>query len=512
MRKIRDIIRLHCESGLSANRIASSLNVARSVVQECLRRIKAAGLTWPLPADLDDGTLEARLYPSPRPVGVKTLPDWSHVHQQMRRKGLTLELLWHEYQEAAAEPYSYAQFCHLYRQWTGKLNLVMRQEHRAGEKLFVDWSGQTATVTDPETGEVKRTQIFVAVWGASNYTYAEACWSQETYNWIGAHVRAFEYFEGVPAIVVPDCTKTAVTKCDRWDPELNLHYSQMARHYGTAIIPARPRRPKDKAKVEKGVQVVQRWILAALRNQQFFSLEELNRAIWILLEELNHRKFKKWDGTRATFFNTIDKPAMKQLPQQRYEDDEWRKAKVHPDYHVEVKGAYYSVPYQLIGKVVEVRITPTVVECFHENIRVASHRRDRQRKHSTYREHMPRAHQTYLDWTPERLVSWASKIGPSTTKLIKTTLESTEHPQQAYRRCLGVLSLEKQFGCDRLDAACRRALTFSYWSCASIRSMLKHGLEEKVVQLPILSPTLHENVRGRDYYVTPENLTESELG
>lgn len=511
MRKIRDIIRLHSESGLSANRIALSLNVARSVVQECLRRIRAAELTWPLPADLDDNALESKLYPRERPVGAKTPPDWPYIHQQLRRKAVTLELLWHEYQAQAPMPYSYGQFCHLYRKWANHLNLVMRQDHKAGDKLFVDWSGKTASVTDPETGEVRQAQVFVAVWGASNYTYAEACWSQEMHNWIGAHVRAFEYFGGVPALVVPDCTKTAITKYDRWDPDVNLHYSQMARHYGTAILPARPRRPKDKAKVEKGVQVVQRWILAVLRNQQFFSLEELNGAIARLLEELNHRKFKKFDDTRATLFHTIDKPAMKPLPQLRYEDDEWRKAKVHPDYHIEVKGHYYSVPYMLVGKVVEVRVTPTVVECFHDNIRVASHKRDgRLRKHSTYREHMPRAHQSYLDWTPERLVSWAAKFGPSTTKLIKTTLESTEHPQLVFRRCLAVLSLEKHFGCDRVEAACRRALTFSHWSCASLRSMLKHGLEEKVVQLPILPPLRHENVRGREYYVATNSLTENE--
>jgi len=512
MRKIRDIIRLHQDGELSANRIAVCLNLARSVVQECLRRVRAAKLTWPLPVELDDTKLEEMLYPSRPKPGCRTVPDWSQIHQEMKKKGVTLELLWHEYQEQAELPYSYTQFCHLYRKWVGKLNLVMRQEHKAGEKLFVDWSGKTASVTDPSTGEVKPAQIFVAVWGASNYTYAEASWTQETPNWIGAHIRAFEFFGGLPEIVVPDCTKTAVIKTDRWDPELNLHYSEMSRHYRVAVIPARPGKPKDKAKVEKGVQVVQRWILAAIRHRTFLSLEELNSAIKDLLEDLNHRPFKKLDGTRATLFHGIDKPAMRPLPQQRYEDEEWRKAKVHPDYHVEVQGHYYSVPYQLVGRVVEIRVTPVVVECFHGGLRVASHRRDgRPRKHSTIREHMPRAHQTYLDWTPERLLNWAAKIGPSTTQLIKTTLDSTEHPQLVFRRCLGVLSLEKQYGCVRLDAACRRALTFGHWSCSSLRSMLKHGLEEKVVQLPLLPPIRHENVRGREYY-GPDSQTESESG
>ncbi len=415
--------------------------------------------------------------------------------------------------EQVSSPYSYAQFCHLYRQWASKLNLVMRQEHKAGEKLFVDWSGKTAHVVDPETGEVKSAQVFVAVWGASNYSYAEACWTQEQNNWIGAHVRAFEYFAGVPEIVVPDCTKTAVVKVDRWDPDLNLHYSQMARHYGIAIIPARPRKPKDKAKVEKGVQVVQRWILARLRNRTFLSLDELNVAIRELLESLNHRPFKKLEGTRASHFHAIDKPAMKPLPQLRYEDEEWRKAKVHPDYHVDVKGHYYSVPYQLVGKVLEIRITPTIVECFHQNVRVASHMRyGLKGKHSTIREHMPKAHQKYLDWTPERMINWAAKIGPSTKQLIQSTLDSAEHPQLVFRRCLGVLSMEKEFGRARLESACRKALTFGSWTCASLRSMLRHGLEEKIVQLPLLPPTCHENLRGRDYYLVSDSQTESELG
>lgn len=502
MRKIREIIRLHFENKLSGNAIAQSCNVSRSVVQECIRKAQRQNLSWPLPDDLDDVRLEQLLYPGNSVPGSRTAVDWEYIHREKRRPSVTLELLWQEYYEQAEKPYSYPQFCRLYLAWRKKLNLVMRQEHRAGEKLFVDWAGDTVRVRNQETGEVKDAQIFVAVWGASNYCYAEACWSQELNNWIGAHIRAFEFYGGVPEILVPDNTKSGVIKADRFDPELNVHYHQMARHYGTAIVPARPYKAKDKAKVEKGVQVVQTWILASLRNRDFFTLEELNAAIANLLDSLNNRPFKKLKGSRASWFNNIDRPAMKPLPSSRYEDEEWRKSKVHPDYHIEVHGHYYSVPYHLIGEVLDIRITPTTIECLFKNNRVASHKRDsRQSKHTTLREHMPKAHQKYLDWTPERFISWASKVGPATCELVKLALDSGDHPQQGFRRCFGILSLEKDFGAQRLESACIRALSVRCWSPSSLRSMLKHGLDRTVIQLPLVLPsTNHENLRGPRYY------------
>lgn len=505
MRKIREILRLHFEAGLSTNQIAASCNVARAVVQECMRRVRASGLAWPLPEELDDGSLERLLYPGAHPNNACTPPDFEQMNRENRRRGVTLELLWHEYQEKVEYPYSYSQYCRLYKQWQKKLNLVMRQQHKAGEKLFIDYAGQTARVIDPETGEIRKAQIFVAVWGASNYCYAEAVWTQKVPDWIASHVRAFEFFGGVPEVLVPDNLKSGITKVDRWDPEVNVHYLQMAKHYKTAIVPARPGKPKDKAKVEKGVQVVENWILAAIRNRDFFSLEELNAAIAELLDLLNNKPFKKLKGSRAGWFQSLDKPAMKPLPSTRYEDENWLKVRVHPDYHVEIEKHFYSVPYHLIGEQLDARVTPSTVELIHKNIRVASHIRDkRPYKHSTQREHMPKAHQKYADWTPGRFITWSKRIGPATSQLVSDTLDSAEdHPQQKFRRCLAVLSLEKDFGAERLEAACRRALELSYWSPSSLRSMLKHGLDRKVIQLPILPAIAHENIRGPEYYESP---------
>jgi transposase len=513
MRKIREIMRLHFELGLTANSIARSCNSARSVVQECLRKIKAAKLSWDQAQGMDDCALEALLYPGsgkyPRhPV----VPDWDHVHREKRRKGVTLELLWHEYQENVPVPYSYSQFARLYQAWCKQLNVVMRQEHIAGQKLFVDYAGHTAKVIDRSTGELRTAQIFVAVWGASNYCFAEATWKQDLPSWIGSHIRAFEFFGGVPEIVVPDNLKSGVTKPDRWDPELNVHYLQMARHYGTAIVPARPYKPRDKAKVEKGVQLVENWILAAVRNREFFSLEELNAAIAELLDLLNNRPFKKLKGTRAAWFNALDRQAMKQLPALRYEDEAWLKARVHPDYHVEVNKHFYSVPYHLIGEQLDIRVTQSIIECFYKNNRIASHKRDeRTGKHTTVREHMPKAHQKYAEWTPGRLLNWAAKIGPATRALIAATLDEGEDvPQQRYRRCLGVLALEKDFGPERLEAACRRAASLPGWSPSSLRSMLRNGLDRKVIQLPLppLPIYTHENIRGPEYYRNLEAAEE----
>lgn len=505
MRKIREIMRLHFEVGLSANSIASSCNCARSVVQECLRKVKAAKLSWMQASQMDDAALETLLYPGPgKYPRAPVAPDWDYIHREKRKKGVTLELLWHEYQEQVPVPYSYSQFARLYQRWCKLLNVVMRQEHIAGQKLFVDYAGQTAKVTDRQSGEVRFAQIFVAVWGASNYSYAEATWKQDLPSWIGSHVRAFEFFGGVPEILIPDNLKSAVTKPDRWDPELNVHYVEMARHYGTGIVPARSKKPRDKAKVEKGVQLVENWILAALRNREFFSLEELNGAIAELLDALNNRTFKKMKGTRASWFNALDRPAMKPLPATRYEDEDWLKARVHPDYHVEVKKHFYSVPYQLIGEQLDIRLTQTAVECFFKNNRVASHKRDeRAGKHTTIRDHMPKAHQKYAEWTPERLLNWAAKIGAATEHLIRTTLDAGEDvPQQRFRRCLGVLALEKDFGAARVEAACRRAAHLPGWSPSSLRSMLRNGLDRKVIQLPLppLAVTSHENIRGAEYY------------
>jgi transposase len=505
MRKIKEVLRLYWGGGLSKRRTARSCGISRPAVDEYLRRAEAAGLSWPLPADLDDGTLERLLFPAAPslPAAARGLPDWPTIHRELKRKGVTLFLLWQEYREHHPQGYQYSWFCERYRTWAGKLDVVMRQDHRAGEKLFVDYAGQTVAVVDRLTGEICEAQIFVAVLGASNYTYAEATWTQGLPDWIAAHVRAFTFLGGVPELVVPDNLRSGVSKAHRYEPDTNPTYQDMASHYGVAVLPARVRCPRDKAKVEAGVLVVERWILAALRHRTFFSLAELNSTIRELLVKLNSRPFKKLPGTRREHFEQLDKPALQPLPTEPYVYAEWKKARVHIDYHLEVHGHYYSVPHALIKKQLDVRITKNTLECFHRGQRVASHRRSYQKgRHTTVPAHMPEAHRQAGDWSPQRLARWAATIGPATEKLILTVLSARKHPQQAYRSCLGILRLGKAYGEPRLEAACRRALTLGSHSYKSIESILRHGLDNQPLaeqpELPL--PEDHDNLRGPSYY------------
>jgi len=505
MRKIKEVLRLKWAQGLSNRQIAKACGIGRPTVGEYLRRAAEAGLAWPLPTDLDEATLERQLFrpPPSLPAQARGVPDWSLVHQELKRKGVTLFLLWQEYRETHPEGYQYSWFCDHYRAWQGKLDVVMRQDHRAGEKLFVDYAGQTMPVVDRDTGEIREAQIFVAVLGASNYSYAEATWTQGLPDWIGSHRRAFSFLGGVPELVVPDNLRAGVSKAHRYEPDTNPTYQDMATHYGVAVLPTRVRRPRDKAKVEAGVLVVERWILAALRQRTFFSLAELNAAIAGLLEKLNARPFKKLPGCRRAHFEALDKPALRPLPAVPYVYAEWKKARVHIDYHLEVEGHYYSVPHALIKKQLDVRITQNIIECFCRGKRVASHRRSQQKgRHTTVPAHMPESHRQAGEWTPQRLSSWAAKTGPATEKLITTVLTSRKHPQQAYRSCLGILRLGKTYGDVRLEAACRRALILGSHSYKSIESILKHRLDDKPLaeQQELALPEDHDNIRGPSYY------------
>ncbi len=505
MRKIKEVLRLCWANGLSKRKAARSCGISRPAVDEYLRRAETAGLSWPLPAELDDGTLERLLFPTAPtlPAQVRGLPDWSMVHRELKRKGVTLFLLWQEYRAHHPQGYQYSWFCEHYRAWQSRLDVVMRQDHRAGEKLFVDYAGQTVPVVDRSTGELREAQIFVAVLGASNYTYAEATWTQGLPDWIGSHQRTFTFLGGVPELVVPDNLRCGVSKAHRYEPDTNPTYQDMATHYGVAVLPARVRRPRDKAKVEAGVLVVERWILAALRHRTFFSLAQLNTAIGELLEKLNSRPFKKLPGTRREHFEQLDKPALQPLPTEPYVYAEWKKARVHIDYHVEVDGHYYSVPHALTKKQLDVRITKNTIECFLRGNRVASHRRSYQKgRHTTVAAHMPEAHRQAGGWSPQRLANWAAKTGPATEKLILTVLAARKHPQQAYRSCLGILRLGKAYGDDRLEAACRRALTLGSHSYKSIESILKHRLDNKPLaeQQELALPEDHDNIRGPSYY------------
>ncbi len=523
MRKISEVLRLKFQAGLSHRQIARCASLSHSTVGAYLRRATEAGLSWPLPESLTEAALERLLFPPERErpsraAGERPLPDWAQVHRELQQRGVTLMLLWQEYKQSFPEGYQYSRFCDLYRRWRGKLDLVMRQHHRAGEKLFVDYAGQTVPVTDPTTGLAREAQIFVAVLGASNYTYAEATWTQQLPDWIASHQRAFRFFGGTPEILVPDNLKSAVTTAHRYEPDLNPTYQDMATHYGVAVLPTRAGAPRDKAKVETAVLLVERWILACLRHRQFFSLEELQEAIGELLDRLNQRPFQKLEGSRESRFEELEREHLRPLPEAPYVFAEWKKARVHIDYHVEVEGHYYSVPYQQARKQVDVRLTATTVECFFKGERIASHRRTLRRgHHTTVKEHMPPSHRHMADWTPERMRRWAAKSGPATAELIALVMASRAHPQQGYRTCLGILRLGESHGADRLEAASRRALAIGATSYRSMASILQKGLDSR--PLPAReateAPLMHENIRGAGYYADrhphpPVNPTLSE--
>lgn len=505
MRKIKEVLRLKWATKLSDRKIAQSCNISRPAVVSYVERALQAGLSWPLPDTLTDAALEQLLFrPSPKPADRdRALPDWLAVHQELQKKSVTLFLLWQEYREQHPQGYQYSWFCDQYRHWLGTRDLSMRQTHRAGEKLFVDYAGQTVPVIDAGTGEVRSAQIFVAVLGASNYTFAEATWSQALPDWIGSHCRTFAFLGGLPDLVIPDNLRSGVSKAHRYEPDLNPTYLDMATHYGVAIVPARVRKPKDKAKAEVGVQIVERWILAALRNHTFFALAELNQAIQALVAKLNQRPFKKLPGSRAELFQSLEQPALKPLPLKPYVYAEWKVVRVHIDYHVEVDGHYYSVPYRWVKQQLDARITQHTIELFHQGQRLASHPRSWLKgHHTTLAAHRPEAHQHYGDWSPERFMRWAENIGPSTRQVISAVLHERRHPEQGYRSCLGILRLAKTYTEARLEAACTRAQRLGTQRYKSIESILKHGLDSKPVEISEEStlPQQHENVRGSGYY------------
>lgn len=503
MRKVRDVLRLRA-GGLSKRQIAASLNIGATSVGEYLRRARRLNLGWPLPRDLSDEELDRLLFPPPLAVSPdrRPLPDWPALHREMRKPGVTLSLLWEEYRAVDPEGYGYSRFCDLYRDWRGRLSPTMRQAHVAGEKMFVDYAGATVEVIDGLTGEVHEAQVFVATLGASSYTYAEATWTQALPDWIGSHTRAFTFIGGVPAQVVPDNLKSGVARACRYDPEINRTYAGMAAHYATAIVPARPRRPRDKAKVEVGVQVVERWILARLRNRRFFGLAELNQAIRELLEDLNGRLTRHLGASRRQLFEALDRPALKPLPAQAYEYAEWKQRRVGLDYHVEVEKHYYSVPHALAKQKLWARITDRTVEIFHNGKRVAAHvRGSGNRRHTTTPEHMPSAHRRYANWTPERVRRHAAANGPNTETLVAVIMRTRPHPEQGFRSCIGILRLAKAHGGERLEAACERALEIGAHSYSSVASILRNNLDHRAPQRAADGPAIaHANIRGSGYF------------
>jgi transposase len=506
MRQVKEILRQKWVLGRSHREIAHALGVSVGVVGTTVSRAAAAKLTSGELEALSEEQLEQRLYgPKLGTRAPRPMPDPAYLHAERRKPGVTLELLHLEYLEKHPDGYRYTQFCEAYRQWLRKRRLSMRQVHHAGEKVFTDFSGKKPHVVDAATGEVTDAELFVAALGASSYTYAEATRTQQVPDWIGAHVRTYEFLGGVPRDTVPDQLRSAVSAPCRYEPAIQRTYEEMARHYGTTIVPARPGRPRDKAKVEVAVQVAQRWILARLRHRTFFSLGELNEAIAELLVELNARTMKTYGASRRELFERLDRPALRPLPDKRFEPGEWQKERLaNIDYHVDVDGHYYSVPYQLAREEIEPRKTRTTVELYHRGVRVASHLRSTERgRHTTEPEHMPKAHQAHLEWSPSRFVRWAEKVGPETAKLVAAILSERPHPEQGYRSCLGILRLGKRYGDDRLEAACARAFRAGARSYRHVDSILRHGLDRVSPRGdggPNRAPLVHGNIRGRDYY------------
>ena len=505
MRKVRDVLRLKAV-GLGKRKIAASLGVSATAVGGCLRRARDAGIAWPLAEEMTDAALDVRLYPASAALAElaarRPLPDWPTIHRELKRPGVTLQLLWEEHRGAHPDGYGYSRFCDLYRAWEGRLSPTMRQTHVAGERMFVDYAGTTIDMIDGATGEVMRAQLFVAVLGASNYTYAEATWTQGLADWIGSHVRTFAFIGGVTAQTVSDNLKSGVTKACFYEPAVNRTYAEMAAHYGTAVVPARPYKPRDKAKVEVAVLVATRWIIAKLRNRIFFSLTELNAAIRGLVDQLNDRVTRHLGASRKALFEELERPALKPLPAEPYTYAQWKECKLGLDYHVEVEKHYYSVPHQLLREKMWVRITARTVEVFHRGKRVAAHvRSSSNRKHTTVREHMPSGHRRYADWTPEHLRRRAGEIGPNTSALVEIILRERPHPEQGFRSSIGIIGLAKAHGRDRLEAACGRALEIGARSYTSVKSILNNNLDRRRPAKATDGPAItHSNIRGPGYF------------
>jgi transposase len=510
MRQIREILRQKWVLGRPHRQVAESLRIGLGTVSVVLERAKQAALDWPTVQALTEEALEGRLYRRPLVAvpesAARPGPDCAYIDRERRKRGVTLALLHLEYLERHPEGYRYTQYCEIYRRWLKHRGLSMRHVHRAGEKMFVDYSGKKPTIIEPTTGELTEVELFVAVLGASSYTYAEVTRTQQVHDWIGSHQRAFAFFGGVPEVVVCDQLKSGVTTPCRYEPGLQRTYEEFAQHHNTVIVPARPRRPRDKPKVEVAVQVAQRWILARLRHERFFSLAALNARITELREPLNAKVMRVYRASRRDLFTQLDQPALHPLPAEPFVVAEWTiDARVNIDYHIDVHGHYYSVPYQLLHELVDARRTATTVEIFQRGQRVAAHvRDDRRGRHTTDPAHMPKAHREHLEWSPSRLIDWARTVGPQSAALVEAILADRPHPEQGYRSCLGILRLAKGYGVERLEAACARAGAAHARSYRHVDAILKHGLDRLPLapeaHTPLTLGPAHEHLRGPEYY------------
>lgn len=506
MRKLREILRLRLDGRLSMRQIRDSLRLSLGAVQKVASKAEELGLNWEMIEQLDDQQLASRFYPESdtRVSNQLQLPDWREVNQELKRQGVTKHLLWEEYtQQYPNRSYSYPQYCFLFQEWLKKQKRSMRQIHKAGDKLFVDYAGQTIPIVNSSTGEVRLAQIFVAVLGASNYIFSEATWTQRLPDWIGSHARAFTFFDGVPRLIVPDNLKSGVTKSCRYDPDINPAYQQLAAHYGTAIVPARPYKPKDKAKAEVGVQIIERWILARLRHHTFFSLAELNQCISALLTEVNHKPFKQLKGTRQQWFESLDRPALQPLPKQTYQYTDIKIVKVNVDYHIQYDNHLYSVPHHLVGERLELHAKDHLIELYFQNKRICAHVRKAHPGVTTIPEHMPTRHEKHLQWTPGRLMNWAKDLGDEVLIWVQALLKQKQHEEQAYRSCLGLLNLSKSYPPERVNIACAIANQHSLYRLKYVKQILLSN-QDKLVLEPkepsLRLPQVHENIRGPESF------------
>ncbi len=502
MRKIRDVLRLKLDAQLSHQQIAAALDISKGVVTKYVALAKAAELDWMQIQRLDETALHNRLLCLPHKASAFVQPDYGRIHQELRRKGMTLMLLWQEHvaqhasQSEDQATYRYTQFCERYRRYAKSLKRSMRQTHRAGEKLFIDYAGPTVALACGG-----KANIFVAALGASSYTFACATARQTTADWLDATAQALRFIGGVPQLIVPDNPKALIAKADRYEPIANETVHDFARHYGTSFLPARPYHPQDKGKVESAVQVVERWILMRLRHQRFTTLQEVNAAIAPLLTQLNERAFQKLPGSRASSFAQLDAPALQALPLQTWELAVYKTVRVHIDQHIEFEGHRYSVPQSLVGQVLQARVTQRTVELLHKGQRVASHLRCAHKGgFTTVPEHLTAAHRSHLSWTPERLIHWGQSIGVATAALVERLLQARQHPEHAYRSCLGLLGLVKRFGKERLEAACTVALELGTSNASHVRDILRHGRDRVPPSTPVWTSPLHAHVRGAGYY------------
>jgi len=502
MRKIKEVLRLHYEAGLSQANIAKVNHISRYTVQQYIMRFSAAGLNWPLNESVNEMALESKLFPGKLDKSDRPAPDYGYLLQEIRRPDATLSVLWEEYKQQHPDGYQYSYFCDLFNAYRGKLNLSRRQEHKAGEKTFLDFGDSPLVITDRQAKTQTPTKIFVSVWGASNFLYAESSLDEKLATWISLNIHALEYYGCCPRAMVPDNLKSAVSKASRYEPDINPTYAEFAEHYGTVIFPARPYRPKDKSKAENGVTLAKRWILFRLRNQTFYSLSELNQAIRGLLDDFNNRIMKKIKKSRRELFELWDKPHALPLPQRRYEFAEWKKAKVQFNYHIACDDHNYSVPYTFIHKQVDIKATRNLVEVYYKGNRICCHARGYiAHGYTTLREHMPEKHLKYLEWTPDRILSYAGKYGASVKALVQEIMAQRKYPQQAYKSCMGIIRLENAYSAQRLNLACQRALQYRAYSYRSIVNILDKGLDKQMSSPS--SPSVsrnHENIRGADYY------------